>query len=220
MIKVMLVDDHDLVRTGLKRLINDVDGFQVVAEAASGEEAIHEAKERVIKNKSIDIILMDINMPGIGGLEATKKLLQINPEFRIIGVTMHDDDIFPQRLLKAGAVGYLTKGSDINEMIHAMREVMGGRRYICPDIAQQMALTQMPEFEVSPFESLSERELQVMIMLMDGQKISAISDKLSLSPKTISTYRHRLYTKLGVHNDMELARIALQHGFIDKHGTH
>ena len=220
MIKVMLVDDHDLVRTGLKRLINDVEGFQVVAEAASGEEAIHEAKERVIKNKSIDIILMDINMPGIGGLEATKKLLQINPEFRIIGVTMHDDDIFPQRLLKAGAVGYLTKGSDINEMIHAMREVMGGRRYICPDIAQQMALTQMPEFEASPFESLSERELQVMIMLMDGQKISAISDKLSLSPKTISTYRHRLYTKLGVHNDMELARIALQHGFIDKHGTH
>ncbi len=220
MIKVMLVDDHDLVRTGLKRLINDVDGFQVVVEAASGEEAIHTAKERVIKNKPIDIILMDINMPGIGGLEATKKLLQINPEFRIIGVTMHDDDIFPQRLLKAGAVGYLTKGSDINEMIHAMREVMGGRRYICPDIAQQMALTQMPEFEVSPFESLSERELQVMIMLMDGQKISAISDKLSLSPKTISTYRHRLYTKLGVHNDMELARIALQHGFIDKHGTH
>lgn len=216
----MLVDDHDLVRTGLKRLINDVDGFQVVAEAASGEEAIHETKERVAKNKPIDIILMDINMPGIGGLEATKKLLQINPEFKIVGVTMYDDDIFPQRLLKAGAVGYLTKGSDINEMIHAMREVMGGRSYICPDIAQQMALTQMPEFESSPFESLSERELQVMIMLMDGQKVNAISDKLSLSPKTISTYRHRLYTKLGVNNDMELARIALQHGFIDKHGTH
>ncbi len=215
MIKVMLVDDHDLVRTGLKRLINDVESFQVVAEAASGEEALCEAK-----NKSIDIILMDINMPGIGGLEATKKLLQINPEFKIIGVTMHDDDIFPQRLLKAGALGYLTKGSDINEMIHAMREVMGGRRYICPDIAQQMALTQLPEFEVSPFESLSERELQVMIMLMDGQKVSAISDKLSLSPKTVSTYRHRLYTKLGVHNDMELARIAMQHGFIDRHGSH
>ena len=215
MIKVMLVDDHDLVRTGLKRLINDVESFQVIAEAASGEEALYEAK-----NKKIDIILMDINMPGIGGLEATKKLLQINPDFKIIGVTMHDDEIFPQRLLKAGALGYLTKGSDINEMIHAMREVMGGRRYICPEIAQQMALTQMPEFEVSPFESLSERELQVMIMLMDGQKVSAISDKLALSPKTISTYRHRLYTKLGVNNDMELARIALQHGFIDKHDTH
>ena len=215
MIKVMLVDDHDLVRTGLKRLINDVEGFRVVAEAESGEEAIHQAK-----STEIDIILMDINMPGIGGLEATRKLLTINPDFKIIGVTMHDDDIFPQRLLKAGAVGYLTKGSDINEMVHAMREVIANRRYICPDIAQQLALAQMQEFSNSPFESLSERELQVMIMLMDGQKVNAISDKLALSPKTVSTYRHRLYLKLAVHNDMELARLALQHGFIDKHGTH
>ena len=215
MINIMLVDDHDLVRTGLKRLINDEEGFRVICEAATGEEALQE-----VKNHEIDIVLMDINMPGIGGLEATRKLLQIKPGLKIIGVTMHDDEIFPQRLLKAGAVGYLTKGSDINEMIHAMREVMADRRYICPDIAQQIALTQMQEFRSSPFESLSERELQVMIMLMDGQKINAISNKLALSPKTVSTYRHRLYIKLGVNNDMELARLALQHGFIDKHGTH
>lgn len=211
----MLVDDHDLVRTGLKRLINDVDGFRVVTEAASGEEALQKAKIN-----DIDIVLMDINMPGIGGLEATKKLLHNKPELKIIGVTMHDDEIFPQRLLKAGAVGYLTKGSDIDEMIHAMREVIAGRRYICPDIAQQMALTNTRDFQKSPFESLSERELQVMIMLMDGQKVNVISDKLSLSPKTVSTYRHRLYLKLGVQNDMELARLALQHGFMDNHGSH
>ena len=211
----MLVDDHDLVRTGLKRLINDVEGFRVVTEAASGEEALQKAKI-----SDIDIVLMDINMPGIGGLEATKKLLVIKPELKVIGVTMHDDEIFPQRLLKAGAVGYLTKGSDINEMIHAMREVFANRRYICPDIAQQIALHQTQDFEASPFESLSERELQVMIMLMDGQKVNIISDKLSLSPKTVSTYRHRLYLKLGVNNDMELARLALQHGFIDNHGSH
>lgn len=214
MIKIMLVDDHDLVRTGLKRLINDVEGFRVVTEAASGEEALQEAKIN-----DIDIVLMDINMPGIGGLEATKKLLHIKPALKIIGVTMHDDEIFPQRLLKAGAVGYLTKGSDINEMIHAMREVVANRRYICPDIAQQIALTQTTDFQVSPFETLSERELQVMIMLMDGQKVNHISDKLSLSPKTVSTYRHRLYVKLGVQNDMELARLAMQHGFIDSHGS-
>lgn len=214
MINVMLVDDHDLVRTGLKRLINDVDGFRVVTEAASGEEALQKAK-----TNDIDIVLMDINMPGIGGLEATKKLLNIKPELKIIGVTMHDDEIFPQRLLKAGAVGYLTKGSDIGEMVHAIREVIAGRRYICPDIAQQIALTQTHDFQTSPFESLSERELQVMIMLMDGQKVNVISDKLSLSPKTVSTYRHRLYIKLGVQNDMELARLALQHGFIDNHGN-
>lgn len=215
MIKIMLVDDHDLVRTGLKRLINDEEGFRVVTEAASGEEAIQKAKIN-----ELDIVLMDINMPGIGGLEATRKLLQMKPDLKIIGVTMHDDDIFPQRLLKAGAVGYLTKGSDITEMVHAMREVMANRRYICPDIAQQIALTQTQEFQSSPFEALSERELQVMIMLMDGQKVNAISDKLALSPKTVSTYRHRLYTKLGVHNDMELARLALQHGFIEQHGSH
>lgn len=215
MINIMLVDDHDLVRTGLKRLINDVEGFRVVTEAASGEEALQNAK-----TNDIHIVLMDINMPGIGGLEATKKLLHINPALKIIGVTMHDDDIFPQRLLKAGAVGYLTKGSDIDEMVHAMREVIAGRRYICPDIAQQIALTQTRDFQISPFESLSERELQVMIMLMDGQKVNVISDKLSLSPKTVSTYRHRLYIKLGVNNDMELARLALQHGFIDNHGNH
>ena len=211
----MLVDDHDLVRTGLKRLINDVEGFRVVTEAASGEEALQKAK-----TNDINIVLMDINMPGIGGLEATKKLLHIKPELKIIGVTMHDDEIFPQRLLKAGAVGYLTKGSDIDEMVHAIREVIAGRHYICPDIAQQIALTQTRDFQQSPFETLSERELQVMIMLMDGQKVNVISDKLSLSPKTVSTYRHRLYTKLGVNNDMELARLALQHGFIDNHGSH
>jgi len=215
MINIMLVDDHDLVRTGLKRLINDEDGFRVVTEAATGEEALQK-----IRLNDVDIVLMDINMPGIGGLEATKKLLHIKPDLKIIGVTMHDDEIFPQRLLKAGAVGYLTKGSDISEMIHAMREVIANRRYICPDIAQQIALTQMQEFQISPFEALSERELQVMIMLMDGQKVNAISDKLSLSPKTVSTYRHRLYLKLGVNNDMELARLALQHGFIEQHGNH
>ena len=213
----MLVDDHDLVRTGLKRLINDVDGFRVVTEASSGEEAILNAKSNDL---DLDLVLMDINMPGIGGLEATKKLLQLKPGLKIIGVTMHDDEIFPQRLLKAGAVGYLTKGSDIDEMIHAIREVMANRRYICLDIAQQIALTQTQDFEISPFESLSERELQVMIMLMDGQKVNGISDKLSLSPKTVSTYRHRLYLKLGVNNDMELARLALQHGFIDNNGSH
>lgn len=215
MIKIMLVDDHDLVRTGLKRLINDVDGFRVVTEASSGEEAILKAKIN-----DIDIVLMDINMPGMGGLEATKKLLHHKPELKIIGVTMHDDEIFPQRLLKAGAVGYLTKGSDIEEMVHAIREVTANRRYICPDIAQQIALTQTQDFKTSPFESLSERELQVMTMLMDGQKVNVISDSLSLSPKTVSTYRHRLYIKLGVHNDMELARLALQHGFINNQGSH
>lgn len=207
MIKVMLVDDHDLVRTGVKRLLDDVEDVRVIAEASSGEEAMS-----LIRKVDPDIVLMDINMPGIGGLEATRKLLHLKPAVKIIVVSMHDDDLFPQRLLQAGASGYVTKGASIEEIVHAMREVLANRRYICPEIAQQMALSNMSGHDSSPFETLSERELQVMLMLMDGQKVNDISDKLCLSPKTVSTYRYRLYDKLGVNNDMELAKLAMLHG--------
>ncbi len=210
MIKVMLVDDHDLVRTGIRRLLDDVPGIEVVCEAMTGEEALGQIAEY-----GPDVVLMDINMPGIGGLEATRKLLHIRPELKIIIVTMHDDDLFPQRLLKAGAMGYLTKGARVEEIVQAIRDVMAGRRYISPLIAQQMALSRFDEEGGSPFESLSERELQVLLMMMDGQSITAISDKLCLSPKTVSTYRTRLYAKLGVQNDIELARLALLHGVVE-----
>jgi DNA-binding NarL/FixJ family response regulator len=206
----MLVDDHDLVRTGIRRLLDDVPGIEVVCEAMTGEEALSQITEQ-----GPDVVLMDINMPGIGGLEATRKLLHIRPELKIIIVTMHDDDLFPQRLLKAGAMGYLTKGARVEEIVQAIRDVMAGRRYISPLIAQQMALSRFDEEGGSPFESLSERELQVLLMMMDGQSITAISDKLCLSPKTVSTYRTRLYAKLGVQNDIELARLALLHGVVE-----
>lgn len=210
MIKVMLVDDHDLVRTGIKRLLEDVNGFDIVGEATSGEEAL-----ALVSRADPDVVLMDINMPGIGGLEATRKLIQSKPELKIIVVTMHDDDLFPQRLLKAGAMGYVTKGAQVDEIVRAINDVMANRRYITPEIAQQIALSQFNGEHGSPFDSLSERELQVLLMLMDGQTVSAISDKLCLSPKTISTYRSRLYSKLGVQNDIELARLALLHGIVE-----
>ncbi len=210
MIKLMLVDDHDLVRTGIKRLLEDHQGFEIVAEATSGEEALSQ-----INAADPDVVLMDINMPGIGGLEATRKLLQSRPGIKIIVVTMHDDDLFPQRLLKAGALGYVTKGAKVEEIIKAINTVMANRRYISPVIAQQMALSNLAEEEDSPFENLSERELQVLMMMMDGQSISAISEKLFLSPKTVSTYRSRLYSKLNVKNDIELARKALLYGIVE-----
>lgn len=210
MIKVMLVDDHDLVRTGIRRLLEDADDIQVVGEAASGETALEQ-----VEAAGPDVVLMDINMPGIGGLEATRKLLRRNPELRIIIVTMHDDDLFPQRLMKAGAMGYLTKGARIEEILRAIRSVVAGKRYITPEIAQQMALSSCNGNEGSPFDSLSEREMQVLLMMMDGQSVSSISEKLCLSPKTVSTYRSRLYTKLGVQNDIELARLALLHGVVE-----
>ena len=210
MIKVMLVDDHDLVRTGIKRLLEDHPDIKIVGEATSGEQAL----ELVTENDP-DVVLMDINMPGIGGLEATRKLLQRKPKLKIIVVTMHEDELFAQRLLKAGAMGYLTKGAKVDEILQALQAVMANQRYLCPSIAQQIALSQMAEEESSPFDSLSERELQVLLMMMDGQSISVISEKLCLSPKTVSTYRTRLYAKLGVQNDIELARLALQFGVVE-----
>jgi len=210
MIKVMLVDDHDLVRTGIKRLLEDHPNINIVGEATSGEQALD-----LVTENDPDVVLMDINMPGIGGLEATRKLLQRKPKLKIIVVTMHEDDMFAQRLLKAGAMGYLTKGARVDEILQAVEAVMANQRYLCPSIAQQIALSQMAEDESSPFDSLSERELQVLLMMMDGQNISAISEKLCLSPKTVSTYRTRLYAKLGVQNDIELARLALQYGVVE-----
>ncbi len=210
MIRIILVDDHDLVRTGIKRLLEDVSGYEVVAEATCGEDAI-----TLVGEHQPDVVLMDINMPGIGGLEATRKMTQMHNELKIIVVTMHDDDLFPQRLLKAGAMGYLTKGAKIDEIITAINTVMRNKRYLSPPIAQLMALSGFDDDENSPFDSLSERELQVLLMMMDGQSISEISEKLFLSPKTVSTYRSRLYAKLGVQNDIELARLALLHGLVE-----
>jgi two-component system invasion response regulator UvrY len=210
MIKVMLVDDHDLVRTGIKRLLEDHPNIEIVGEAVSGEEALQQ-----VSVYDPDVVLMDINMPGIGGLEATRKLLQRKPQLKIIVVTMHDDDLFPQRFLKAGALGYITKGAKVEEMLQAIRTVMANKRYLSPAIAQQIALGQVGEEVTSPFDNLSERELQVLLMMMDGQSIGAISETLCLSPKTVSTYRTRLYAKLGVQNDIELARLALLHGVVE-----
>lgn len=210
MIKLMLVDDHDLVRTGIRRLLDDTGDFDVVAEAMSGEDAI-----KKIRNCDPDVVLMDINMPGIGGVEATRMLLSHKPNLKIIVVSMHQDELHPQRILKAGALGYLTKGAKVEEIVHAIHEVIESRHYITPEIAQRLVVSQFEDEKGSPFDSLSERELQVLYHLMEGLKVTNISAKMRLSPKTISTYRYRLYDKLGVSTDIELARLALYHGLVD-----
>ena len=208
MIRVLLADDHDLVRTGMRRLLDDVAGIEVVAEATTGEEAVNLCREHAPQ-----VVLMDINMPGMGGLEATKKILQHNSAIKVIVVTMNEDEVLAQTLLKAGAAGYLTKGCLINEIVHAMKEVIAQRHYITPQIATQLAMAgTRSDKSQSPFHDLSERELQVMLMTLDGRKTNEISDSLCLSPKTISTYRHRLFAKLGIQTDVELARLAIKHG--------
>ena len=215
MITVMLVDDHELVRTGIRRLLDDIDGIKVVAEAGNGEQAI-----RQVRNKRPDVILMDVSMPGIGGLEATRKITRSLPDMKIIAVTIHDDDPFPARLLEAGAAGYITKGCDVGEIISAIRSVHQGKQYITPGIAQKLALSFVNNRERSPFAELTQRETQVMLMVVKGYTNKEISEKLCLSPKTTSTYRYRLFEKLGVENVVDLTRFAIRHGLIKENVIH
>ncbi|MCH8542949.1 MAG: UvrY/SirA/GacA family response regulator transcription factor [Alcanivorax sp.] len=209
MIKVMVVDDHDLVRTGIARMLDDVEGIRVVAQADSGEEAVRLAKEL-----EPDVVLMDVKMPGMGGMEATRKMVRANDAIRVIAVTVCEEEPFPSRLLKAGAVGYITKGADCDEMLRAIRVVHVGQRYISPHIAQAMALKPY-EPEATPFELLSERELQIMMMIVNCHKVQDISDKLCLSPKTVNTYRYRIFDKLGITSDVEMTLVAVRHSMLE-----
>ncbi|HEX8593062.1 MAG TPA: UvrY/SirA/GacA family response regulator transcription factor [Pseudomonas sp.] len=211
MIKVLVVDDHDLVRTGITRMLADIDGLQVVGQADSGEESLKKAREL-----KPDVVLMDVKMPGIGGLEATRKMLRSHPEIKVVAVTVCEEDPFPTRLLQAGAAGYMTKGAGLAEMVQAIRLVFAGQRYISPQIAQQLALKSFqPQENNSPFDLLSEREIQIALMIVGCQKVQVISDKLCLSPKTVNTYRYRIFEKLSISSDVELALLAVRHGMVD-----
>lgn len=158
---------------------------------------------------------MDMNMPGIGGLEATRKILRFNPDVKIIVLTIHTENPFPTKVMQAGGSGYLTKGAGPDEMINAIRMVHSGQRYISPEIAQQMALSQFASDAENPFKDLSERELQIMMMITKGQKVTDISEQLSLSPKTVNSYRYRLFNKLDISGDVELTHLAIRHGMLD-----
>ncbi|HEX4870443.1 MAG TPA: UvrY/SirA/GacA family response regulator transcription factor [Moraxellaceae bacterium] len=209
MIKVLVVDDHDLVRMGITRMLTDISGIKVVGEAASGEDALRLAREL-----HPQVVLMDVKMPGIGGLEATRKLLRQDPDIRVVAVTVCDEEPFPSRLLKAGAAGYLTKGAALDEMVKAIRAVASGQRYISPEIAQQLALKNLDDEKGSPFEALSEREMQITMMIVNCQKVQEISDRLFLSPKTVNSYRYRIFEKLGIDSDVELTLLAVRHGLL------
>ena len=212
MIRIMLVDDHRLVRAGLKRVLTEVADMEVVAEASSGEEALE-----LVRDITPDIVLMDINMPGIGGLEATRRLLQRSPAAKVIVVSMHLEEPYPSRMLAAGAAGYISKDSAADEVVTAIRRVHGGGHYVAADVAGNLAasLVKGPS-GASPFDQLSQRETQVMLMVTKGYSTQEISDSLHLSPKTVSTYRYRLFEKLGVGNDVELTRMAMRYGLLDE----
>ncbi len=209
-----MVDDHELVRSGITRMLADNPDIEVIGEAASGEDAIES-----VRRKRPDIVLMDIRMPGIGGLEATRKILRLDDSIRVIVVTACADDPYPTRVMQAGATAYITKGADLDEMVRAIRKAHAGQRYISPEIAQKMALKQLggdaEDQEESLFDRLSERELQIAMMVVDCQKVQDISDKLCLSPKTVNSYRYRIFEKLEISSDVELALMAVRFGLLD-----
>ena len=210
MIKLLLVDDHTLVRTGIKSLLSDVAGFKIVGEASTGEEAV-----RLSKQLLPDVILMDIGMPGIGGLEATVKLQRFNPDAKILILTAREDLFFPERLLQAGAFGYITKGAPVEEMVRAIRSVHVGQRYIASDIATQLAIKQISQPEGCPFDALSERETQIARMTAQGLKPTEIAEELDISHKTVNSYRYRIFEKLKITSNVELTHCAVQHGFLE-----
>ncbi len=208
MIRVMLVDDHELVRTGFRLILDEADDIEVVAEAESGEAALQKIPEL-----QPDLILMDINMPGIGGIEATRTIKRKFPDIQVIVVTVHSEAPFPSKLHEAGALGYVTKGCPASELLDAIRTVVKGKPFLSAEVAQKLSLAKLSGVDSElPFDSLSKREMQVLMLIVQGAKNQDISDTLCVSPKTVSTYRHRLFEKLGIQTDAELTLMAIRHG--------
>ena len=209
MIKVLVVDDHDLVRMGITRMLADSPDIEVIGEADNGETAIQLAK--AIKP---DVILLDVNMPTIGGLEVTKRLLQNDKNTKILAVSSLASQPYPSLLIKAGVSGYITKGTPFSEMIKAIKKVHQGGRYFSPDVAEQLADLLLAEKAESPFDLLSEREMQVAMMVVNCQSSQQIADNLFVSVKTVNTYRYRIFEKLNIDSDVKLTHLAMRHGLI------
>lgn len=208
-IKILLVDDHAVVRMGFKMLIEAEDDITVIGEAESGEVAI-----KIFQELKPDIIVMDITMPGIGGLEAIDRIIAKDKNTKILVLSAHEDSVHPKRVLNAGAMGYLTKRSAAEELIKAIKSIHQGKRYLEPNIAQQMAITQLSG-ETNPVEILSDREFEVFIALAKGKSTNEIADTLCLSPRTVGTHLYNIKQKLNANNSAEIALIAIRCGLID-----
>ncbi len=211
MIKVLVVDDHHLIRLGLCGLLREVSCVGEICEAASGEEAL----ERV-RGEAPHVVLMDIRMPGMGGLEATRRIVHNHDAVKVIVVTAFNNDVLPNKLLKAGAAGYITKNADGEEIAQAIKVVMAGSVYVSPSIAQQMVVSGLrPGQESSPLGQLSQRELQIAQMITSGYRAAEVAGILNISPKTINAHKYRIYDKLSVTNDVELTLAAVKYGLVD-----
>ena len=211
LIRVLIVDDHALVRMGIRRLLEDLPDMEVVAEAENGEMAL-----AMVKLHQPEVVLLDMKMPGIDGWEVTRRLKKTSPHVKVIAVTALSTEPLPSRVLQLGAMGYLTKESGLEEMAAAIRKVVQGEKYLSAEIAQKMAISSLQAPLDSPFDLLSEREMQVMLMITSGMSVQDIADRLFLSSKTINGYRYRMFEKLGIRNDVELTYLAMKHRIIER----
>jgi two-component system invasion response regulator UvrY len=180
----------------------------VLAVCECGEKAL-----QLISQQQPDVVLMDVNMPGMGGFEACRRILHNYPKVKIIGLSVHNGGAIPQQLLKLGVEGFVSKASPVSEMVAAIRTVMSGKRYLCQDVASNLVFESIETGENSPFCQLSQREAEVAQMILKGKGIQEIAEALALSDKTVNTYRYRLYAKLKIKNDVELTRLALKYNY-------
>ena len=210
MIRIVLADDHAIVREGLKRIVGEAQGFQVVGEAADGTEVM-----RTVRELDFDVLVLDLSMPGRSGMELIKLVKSEKPKLKVLVLSMHQETQYAVRAIKSGASGYLTKETAPAQLEQAIRKIAGGGAYISAEVAEQLALGAMPGSETLPHETLSDREFQVFRALVAGDAVSDIAAKLSLSVKTVSTHKANLMQKLGLANQTELVRYALKHGLAD-----
>ncbi|MDY4339727.1 response regulator [Xanthomonas sp. LF07-6] len=208
-ISVFLVDDHALVRTGMKLILSNQTDIEIVGEADSGENALPQ-----IRQLKPDIVLCDLHMPGVSGLEVTERIVKGDHGTKVIIVSVLEDGPLPKRLLEAGASGYVGKAGDAQELLRAVRDVAMGKRYLGANIAQNLALANL-EGGGSPFDALSPRELEVALLLTRGLRQEDIAKRLSLSAKTVNTHKARLFEKVGIQDNIALARLATQYGLLD-----
>lgn len=204
MINVVIIDDHELIRIATTSLLNEQEEINVVGDASSGEEGI----ELTLKEKP-DVVITDIDMPGLNGIDTTKRLRSELKGIKIIALSRHSKSPFPERVLEAGASGYVNKGASPELIVEAIHRVMKGEKYISPEVASNLIFSHSPvNLRENPFEKLTKREMQIALMLIEGHRPNDISELLGLSVKTIFTHRSRLHSKLGTSNDVELTNLA------------
>jgi DNA-binding NarL/FixJ family response regulator len=210
MIRVLIADDHAVVRQGLKQILAEIPEVGAVGEAPNGEEAL-----MMVRNENWDVLVLDMSMPGRGGLDVLKDVRRERPQTRVLVLSMHPEDQFAVRLLKAGAAGYLTKETAPAELVAAVRKILSGGKYISGTLAEKLAFDMDRDTDKPLHETLSDREFQVLRMMAAGRTVQQIADELMLSAKTISTYRARILEKLNLKSNAEMIHYAIQNRLIE-----